>query len=366
MDTSLSVKINKKMKPLKILLGNNTLAILAGSETWTETLAIQLKKMGHEVSCFSPTLGIVSNQLEKEGIKCYNDIQINGSKPFSYILEEKIDHQYDVIIANHNHIVDYLRLQFPKTPIISTIHGIIHEHEGHIAPEHPAMNAGVNQFVSVSEEIQEKLKSDYNIESIIIRNPFDTKKFKNLRKPSETPKQFLINTNYMDRNDPAIAVLREVAKHYGAKMSAVGVNFSVATDLLPAIEDADIVFGMGRSVLEGVAGGRLGIVHGRWGTGGVICESMINPLRHFNFSGRNSNGVFYTKEDFIEMIDRYYDPKIMEWGQNYINSDHNVVLCAEQYIRLARELTGQIFSKPVNLGAVDPQARKFRLQKNVT
>ena len=36
------------MKKMKILLGNNTLSILGGSETATYTLAIQLKKMGHE------------------------------------------------------------------------------------------------------------------------------------------------------------------------------------------------------------------------------------------------------------------------------------------------------------------------------
>ncbi len=354
------------MKPLKILLGNNTLALLAGSETWTQTLAVQLKMMGHEVSCFSPTLGIISDQLEKEGINCYKDIQVGGPRPFSFILEENIEHQYDVIIANHNHIVDYLCLQFPKTPIISTIHGIIHEYEGKIAPEHPALNAGVNQFVSVSEEIQEKMKHDYNIESVIIRNFFDIKKFKNLRKPSQTPKQFLINTNYMDKNDPAIAVLREVAKHYGAKMGAVGMNFSQASDIIPAIEDADIVFGMGRSILEGVAAGRLGIVHGRWGTGGVVCDSMVNPLRHFNFSGRNSDGVFWTKEEFIEMIDRYYNPQTMEWGQNYINSDHNVVIAADAYVRLARELLGDIPSFQTGIGGVDPQARKFRLASKVS
>jgi hypothetical protein len=56
------------MKPLKILLGNNTLSMLAGSETWVYTLAIQLKKMGHEVSCFAGELGIISEELEKQGI----------------------------------------------------------------------------------------------------------------------------------------------------------------------------------------------------------------------------------------------------------------------------------------------------------
>lgn len=353
------------MKPLKILLGNNTLALLAGSETWTYTLAIQLKEMGHDVSCYAPELGIISDRLATAGIKCFNEIGTSGPKLFSYVLEEKVRHDYDVIIANHNHVVDYLRSQFPITPIISTIHGIIHTMQDDfgrevIAPEHPALNSGVNQFVAVSEEIQEKLKKDYSIDSVVIRNFFDIKKFKDLRKPSATPKQLLINTNYMDRQDPAIEVLREVAKHYGAKLGAIGMNFSQAQDITKAIEDADIVFGMGRSVLEGVAAGRLGIVHGRWGTGGVISESMIPELRHFNFSGRNSNGVFNTKEELIQIIDRYYNPVSLEWGKNYVAREHNVVLAAEEYIRLARELTGESIKRPA-LSGVAPDTKKFKL-----
>lgn len=353
------------MKPLKILLGNNTLALLAGSETWSYTLAIQLKEMGHDVTCFAPELGIISERLLEAGIKSYNNLSVSGAKMFSYVLEEKVDHNYDVIIANHNNVVDYLRSQFPKTPIISTIHGIIHKGEnGEIYPEHPALNAGVNQFIAVSEEVQNMLQEEYSIDSVVIRNFFDLKKFKDLRAPATTPQQFLVNTNYMVKEDPAIAVLREVAKHYGARMSAIGMNFAQSENVAKVIEDADVVFGMGRSVLEGVAAGRLGIVHGRWGTGGVVCESMVPELRHFNFSGRNSNGVFATKEEFITLIDRYYNPSALEWGKNYIARDHNVVFAAEEYIRIARELTGQSYIRPTVASGVAPDTHKFRLAKD--
>ncbi len=76
------------MKPLKILLGNNTLSLLAGSETWTYTLALALKDLGHDVSCFAPELGIISEKLEEKGIRCYNELTTGKIKPFSFILEE--------------------------------------------------------------------------------------------------------------------------------------------------------------------------------------------------------------------------------------------------------------------------------------
>lgn len=348
------------MKPLKILLANATLSLLAGSETWTYTLAVQLKKMGHNVSCFAPELGIIAEELEKQGIKCFKEISSSRIKQFSPYLEEGVDHDYDVIISNHYHVVEYLRSQFPTKPIISTIHGIIHEMDGEWAPEHPSLSAGVAQFVSVSEEVQEKLRNDYGIDSIIIRNFFDTEKLGNIKEPNGTPKMFLVNTNYQGKDDKAIVLVKEVAKHFGAKVAAIGINFIQQFDLTKAIEDADVVFGMGRSVLEGAAAGRLAIVHGRWGTGGVINENNIDEIRRYNFSGRNSGGRLATKEELIEMIETPYD---MRWLKNYMAQNHNVVLAAEEYIRIARELTGQSYSKEGN--GVDPSAHKFRLAKDV-
>lgn len=334
------------MKKLKILLGNNTLSFLGGSETWTMTLALQLKEMGHEVVCYSPSLGVISDKLIKEGIKCYSEIKDNLTvNSFSIVLEEKVEHNYDVIIANHNHIVAYLRNQFPKTPIISTIHGIIHESEGKIAPEHPALDSGVNQFVAVSEEIQAILKEKYNIEAPVIRNFFDLKKF-DFKPANEKPKQFLINTNYADANSPEILTIKEVAKHFDAKVTAIGMNFSQTLDTRKALEDADVVFGMGRSVLEGVAGGRLGIIHGRWGTGGAIKIGNVDfaDIRYFNFSGRNSEGKFATKEELIQVIENNYGD--FDEMKNYMAREHNVIVAAEEYVRLARELTGELILKP--------------------
>lgn len=352
------------MKTLKILLGNNTLSLLAGSETWTYTLALALRELGHHVTCYAPELGLISEKLLDEGIKSYNQISPDGIRPFSVILEENIDHKYDVIIANHFHVVEYLRIQFPKTPIISTIHGIIHIDEaGQKAPEHPALHSGVAQFVAVSEEVQKKLLADYQIASVISRNFFDIKKHQLIKAPNSTPKQFLVNTNYAGRNDKEIQVIRDAAKHFGAKVAAMGQNFSQSFDLSRVISDSDVVFGMGRSVLEGVAAGRLGIVHGRWGTGGVICESNLHALREVNFSGRNSQGKLATAEELIKMIEQYYNPLTLDWGKKYIARDHNAIFAAEAYVRLARELTGELVTKPI-LSGIAADTRPFKLAKS--
>ena len=323
---------------MRILLGNQTLAMLAGSETWTATLARALKKAGHDVTCFSPVLGIISKSLEKDGIRCIDDVG-GGVRPFSFVLEPSVPEDFDFILSNHHDITTILRDRFPDKTIVSTIHGVLHtmrdQHGNEVpAPEHPAVGKA-DIFVAVSEEVQAKLKADYSLSSAIIRNFFDLSALKAERPPSDgKPKQFLVNTNYAGRDDAEIKVVREVAKHFGAKLAAVGINFTPTDDVRLAIEDADVVFGMGRSVLEGVAMGCLGIVHGRWGTGGVVNEKNVNVLRACNFSGRNSGGDVWSAERMIREIEENYRPETMAWSSAYVAREHSADKAAAEYVML--------------------------------
>lgn len=325
---------------MRILLGNNTLSILGGSETWTLTLARHLKKLGHEVVCYSPRLGFVSDLLEAEGMNSFADLPSNGIRPFSIVLEPEFDPRFDLIIANHHDIVTALRARFPDTMIISTIHGVQHLMEGARgdkvpAPEHPAIGKA-DVFVSVSEEVQAKLMSDYQQDSLIVRNFFDIPHFntKRVATPGK-PKNILFNTNYATKDDQDTKIMAAVARHFGARLLAVGANFVAAKDIRVALEDADVVVGMGRSALEGACAERLVLVHGRWGTGGVLNAANVQGLRACNFSGRNSGGDFFTVERLIEEIEANYNPETIAWGHEYVLREHNVELAAQKYLAFA-------------------------------
>ncbi len=232
---------------------------------------------------------------------------------------------------------------FPRAPIISTIHGVIHRLKGPdgletLAPEHPALNARVGRFVGVSEEVRDVLKRDFGIEAVIVRNFFDLDHWRAVKAVSEKPKRFLFNSNYNDSTSAELEILRAVAKHYGAELVPIGLNHAWVVDTREKIENADVVVGIGRSVLEGVAMGRLGLVHGHWGTGGVIGPQTVESLRQCNFSGRNAQGRLMTPKEIVALIDRYYNPENLNWGIDYIRKEHNVLDAADRYLRLAREL----------------------------
>ena len=325
---------------MKILLGNNSYDILAGSEMWSLTMAKELVRLGHQVSAYSDKLGFIAMKMEEVGVKCHKNLESDQSlKPFNIVLEEVEDYDFDVIICNHHHITGYLRNKFPNTPIIATIHGILHKDKKteKILPEHPNLEAKVDQFVGVSEEIQMNLKDNYGLEAVIIKNPFDLGAFKR-QDFNPKIKGILINSNYQNRDSDLTMVIKEVSDHYNAELKAVGVNFQPTYEVEEIVKDVDIVVGMGRSVLEGVAMGKLGLCHGRWGTGGVICPDTLKNISRFNFSGRNSTGKVMTSAEMIEQIDKYYTKENADAMYEYIKKEHDVKVVVQKYLEIAIRL----------------------------
>ncbi len=327
---------------MKILLGNNTLSILAGSETWLFTLAKQLVNMGHEVTAFSAELGFIATKLEAMGVKCISEIAgKSGVKAFDYVLDNsKMD--FDVVICSHYNVTKYIHSQLPDVPIIAVVHGIIHSNEqtGEIYPEHPVTDFKVDQYIAVSEEVQKLLKDVYNIDSIVLRNFIDLDRFVKSKKINPSPKKFLVNSNYWGKDDEINKIIKEVSDHYKAELLGIGVNFASTFEVEEIIKDVDVVVGMGRSVLEGMAMGKLGICHGRWGTGGVINSENFLKIREHNFSGRNDEGtsILATPQELIDQIDKFYTQKNIDEVYKIIKNDHNAKIAAERLIDIANTL----------------------------
>lgn len=339
---------------MKILLFNQTLQILAGSETYTLTLAAELKRLGHEVTAYSPHLGIIAAKLEGMGIKCVNELVGEGTaqvRPFSPILEEAED-KFDVAIGAHYDRTREVRKKFPNIPIIAICHGILHGNPstGEIYPEHPVTDMRVEQYVSVSEEVQQMLKSVYGIDSVLIRNFFDLERFKKSGDLPEKPQTIMVSSNYWGVEDEINKIIKEVADHYGARFIGVGANFATTYETDEVIKQADVVFGMGRSVMEGFCAGKIAVVHGRWGTGGLIRASNYESLRKTNFSGRkfveniaqerieDLINPLLSSEEIIKQIDNYWSNTWVDENIEIAQEEHDVKKAAQKFLDIANLL----------------------------
>lgn len=318
---------------MNILIGNNSLEYLAGSETWAESVALALAALGCTVRGYGRTLGVIAERLQAAGIACVDDPQrLGGFRP-------------SLIVAAHWPVVEALAAAFPRTPLVSVIHGIEHRRDdGSPALEHPSLGDHVSAYVAVSEEVRDKLGHDHGLPSMVLRNAISLHRYPAAPAASR-PHHLLFSANDVSADDPRCRVLRDVAVRLGARFVGIGSLLGTCVSPWQEIARADVVFGMGRTVLEGMAMGRLGVVHGRFGTAGVVCADSAPLLRLRNYSGRGS-GRCWSADELVRAIEAAYNPDNLAFGPRYVARHHDALVVARTLVDLGVALA----ARPVGAG----------------
>ena len=96
---------DRPMRPLRILITNNTLHERAGSELVVRDLALELVRKGHNPIAYSTVLGTVAEELQAATIPVVDDLT-------------KIAEAPDIIHGHHHHETMTAALHFPETPAI--------------------------------------------------------------------------------------------------------------------------------------------------------------------------------------------------------------------------------------------------------
>lgn len=288
---------------MDILLSNNHLNNLGGSETFTYTLAIELHKLGHNITILTPTPGFVSEKLRLNYGMVVNDI-----KP-----------QYDLCLLNHNSTVNWVLNNLKnqnRSKIIQTCHG-------YIPPlEQPHGNKDIN-YVAISKEVQSYLLQK-GFKSKIIHNGIDLERFY----PQESNTDFK-KIYSLSQSEYFNGLLKEVAQYFNVELDYNNKFKNPIWDIENQIKSSQLVFGLGRSAYEGLAMGKnVFIADARNYMGGkmdgIINLNNIDKYLSNNCSGRYKNKI-PTIQNIINEIESNFD---------YQNSSRKI---AEQYFDIKKQ-----------------------------
>lgn len=317
---------------MKILVTNNTLSWLGGSETAAYAIATELKKQGHNVSAFSPSLGFVSDLLEKQGIRCYEDLE---EEKFDIVLKPKRDFNFDIIHAQHNAITDYASKYLPNIPMVYTCHGLIWKQEDRVCPEHPPFHLKqVKKWVGVSEEVVAKIK-EAGHEATVIRNGIDLERFKPVKPLNEKIKKILVITNWWGSESEPAQILGDAIKDTGIEVLALGVNWSHQWDVEKVMNEVDLVISYGRGALEAMSCGRPVLIYGHNGNDGIVTKENYNEIRKNNFSGRRFKEKWNASR-LKEELEKY-NPELGKDSRELIEKNHDIKDIIKQYEKLYKE-----------------------------
>lgn len=275
-------------KSLRILLTNHHLISYQGSENFTLTIANFLIRKGHQVSVYSAYIGPLRKDFERMGVTLVSDVRLLKDQHFD-------------IAHVHHHINAYeIRHHFPHLPIVLLCHGII------FLENPPPLDLKISQYLATSERVRDSMvKNGVEKEKIFIfRNMVDSEKFYPFSKINHKPQKALILSNKIDQISEN--VIRQACKALKIKTLFVGSRFKqVSYEQIPLlINEADLVFSLGRGVIETMLCARIPIIFDYEGGDGMVYPSTIAQHMTCNFSG-NLYNAHYTIEELIGILQTY-------------------------------------------------------------
>jgi hypothetical protein len=306
---------------------------LSGTPTYTLVLYNELVKRGHDVAVYSPGSGPLSKQMRTV-------TTLAGMKP------------PDVIMAQMNVCAEEMRKAFPNVPMIFSAHGVTPETE-------TPPSVDVQWYTAINEDGADNLVAHgVNLNKInIVRDFIDTNRFKPIRPLNEKPKCILFLNNF--KKWKTHAIIHKACQKLGIEFKAVGSPYGRSREVEKEINWADLVIGVGRCLLEGMACGRPVISFSQRRGDGYITPELYMESRTRNFAQHKCRHEFDV-DGLINEIKKY-DPADGKVNRHLVMIHHNHVLGVDKLLSVIGE--GEISKHGVN--TLDYIVDRYKLNLNV-
>ena len=271
-----------EMKPgLCVLITNAFIKYWSGSELYVRDVAMELIKRSHKPVVYSPRIGKLADEFRIKSIPVVSDLNSLGVRP-------------DLIHGQHHLETMTALAHFPDTPAVYFCHGWLPWEE--TPPLHPR----ILRYVTVSDALHDRLIYEIGIPAekvTTILNSVNLERFRP-RPPLPThPKRALVfHSRATEAN--LLGIIQEACARSNIDVDAIGYNTDNATESPETLlGNYDIIFGVGRSALEGLATGTAVVCCGLEGAGPMVTTQNLPWLRSNNFG--------------IRILDRPLTPEIL-------------------------------------------------------
>lgn len=259
---------------MKILVSTHHLLRYSGTETYTLTLIRSLSKLNHQIT-------IYSNYYNQDLIEFQ---KINNVNVVSNLKQIQNKH-FDIAHVHHNINVIEIRHIFPNLPIVFQSHGI-----KPFLEQPPLIDLNISKYLAISDEVKTNL-IDHLIPTSKInmfKNLFDENYFFPRLKLNNTIKSALVYSNYNHPNKDNLLI--KICNILNIELDFMGGMYGEINndELNLKLNQYDVIFTIGRGVIETILAGRIPFVIGNNSFEGFVTPENFNNLSNVNFSGRYS------------------------------------------------------------------------------
>jgi glycosyltransferase involved in cell wall biosynthesis len=322
---------------MRIVLAAHSLVGLGGSETYATTVADHLQRLGHDVWLHSPDLGPAADAARRLGVRVCDE---HGLPPAP-----------DVLVVQDGIVACTLAERYPLTPQAFVAHSDIFDLQ--LPPQLPGVVAVVIALYDRVERRIRALATPYEI--VRLTQPVDVERFKPNRPLRAEPRVAMTVGNYV--HGPRLDVLAGACARSGIELRHVGMHSPTGTVALERVYDeADVVFGKARVVIEAMACGRAAYVFDHNGGDGWVTAESYPRLAPDNFGGQSDDDPI--DEDRLVADLRGYDARMGTVNRDLVVARH----AASKHAAALVEVLTRLAPRPAPVDApLAELARMIRL-----
>nr|MBA2349750.1 hypothetical protein [Solirubrobacterales bacterium] len=251
---------------MRIVLSLHAFSQHAGTETYSLCVASELRRLGHEVTLHATELGPIAEIARTDG--------------FPVVARaDELPTGVDGVLAQDAGTAYTLARRYPAAARVMVVHSEYH------ALQFPPQLTGVcDAAVVMNERVRRRVEHLAAAPRVVrLRQPVDLRRFGVRGRPSQHRRRALILGNYLrgDRAD----VVADACRSAGFEPSITGVHTRPTSTPERDIAEAEVVVGLGRCIVEALAGRRAAFVYGLAGGDGWVTTDSYEALESDGFAG---------------------------------------------------------------------------------
>jgi hypothetical protein len=256
---------------MQVLLSSENFDGFSGTETYVLTVAQQLERLGHQASIYTPNAGAIAEFARGEGVRVVG--------------RAELPRDCDVVLAQDAATCFELAHRYRDAVRVFVAHSRDHALQG--VPQLPDVCDAV---VVLNDRVRGWIEAQAAHPPLTrLRQPVDIRRFDVPGFARTRPRRVLVSSNYV--SGLRAEMLERACRRRGLEIDWIGVTSRATSSPEGALAEADIVIGLGRSVVEAMAAGRAAYVYGVLGGDGWVTGESYSTLEADGFAGLSSGRV---------------------------------------------------------------------------
>jgi len=327
---------------MRVVIGVHDFASFAGTETYTRTVSLELARFGHEVIIHAPNTGEIAEAVRQEGIPVVES-------------EDDLPAACDATLSQDTISAFALAGRFPDARRLMVVHSDYFMHQS------PPQLAGVCHALVVMNDrvgrFVESLASPGGRSPVLrMTQPVDLKRFGVRGKRTDGRPRALVLGNYLSPD--SVANISGICVDAGLEPVFHGETTTRVSTPEHAIADADVVLGLGRCIVEAMAGGRAAYVYGITGSDGWVTGESYEALESDGFGATAFTGVAGRNQLVADLA--AWDPKMGATNRLIATDRHDA---AAHTVELVGHLRGGSTDQEAILENLDELARLVEAER---